>query len=145
MNQLALDFSENKTREWERESKEDENWTPEALCIVWWSKPFNPDKEAWNALPDYEREHWLTQYLLAREENPMPTAGQQIARAKDTFKNNEQIAQAWARELKAAFLNRQPCPIIPTPMFRHVLQWAYEIAQLTPDNLPTETEQQQEK
>jgi hypothetical protein len=37
---------------------------------------------------------------------------------------DEAIARAWAVQIREAWLKRQPCPIIPEPAFKHVLEMA---------------------
>ncbi len=56
------------------------------------------------------------------------------------YQQNKQLAEHWAAQIRQAFLDRRPCPIIAEPRFQWILQWAFEIAQVPAECLPQRKE-----
>jgi hypothetical protein len=59
--------------------------------------------------------------------------------ADEYYNNRKALAESWAAEIRQAFLQQRPCPIKPEPQYRWVLEWAFTLAQMTPENLQGES------
>jgi hypothetical protein len=128
-----------------------EYWGPDVHVIYWWAAG-SWDREGWEALPSYERDRWRTEYECERQLSiatgrPLQPAADIYRRAKAAVDQAEEIAESWAKEIRKAFLERRPCPIVPAPGFEGVLEWAFLKAQVPqeclaaaePENAPRGT------
>lgn len=110
------------------------NWTDEALCIAWcWPKSdWRAHKEWWDKLPKYEQRNFLFMWEFERHDVPKgcrPLSLEScLARHEHSYKITEELAQHWAKEIRAAAKRGQPVPIIPAPGNEYILDWACEIA-----------------
>lgn len=131
---LELDFGEERRLAHERETREAANWTEEARCARWLFVHDSLWLESWKALPKYDREGWLLEYRIGRQAvesgGRMPSASLIMAHREAAWKQTKELAESWARDIRAAFLERKPCPIIPAPGFEHVLHYAFDLAQV---------------
>lgn len=118
----------------------------EAAVIHWCAGRSADDLRWWNGLPEYERQAWRNRHEAERHrmrwqgDPVMREAGHVYSIETDHFADTKRLAQAWSEEIRKAWKLRQPCPIIPTPRFQHVLDWAFQMATLTPDHFPPVTE-----
>jgi len=92
------------------------------------------DKRWWRELPEYKRVEWTHRYDAQVVSGRLKPAWLVEALADHDFRQHEKLAQAWANDLREAFKERRPCPIIPEPRYRHVLDWAFNLAQLDREN-----------
>lgn len=60
----------------------------------------------------------------------------QFAVLQEQVYRDTELAKSWAHEIQEAWKKRLPCPIIPTPDFRHVLDYAFILAVISPENFP---------
>ena len=127
-----LDFSDARRLAFEREQKEAQNWTEEALCLAWMFGRNPIDWEWWKNLKIYDREAWLTDYRFGREivENGgrMPTFGQMLSSQEENWKQIKAIAQSWSIDIRAAFKDSRLCPIKPARGFEVALDMAIDLA-----------------
>ena len=115
----------------------------ETGCVHWLCGYNDPDAFAWwKALPRYEREWWLQNYRSGREAfkrgEGMPVAGAIWWRRENLWKETNRLAESWAKDIRQAFLDRKPCPIIPAPGYEYVLAMAFNLAQVPAGCLPLE-------
>jgi len=110
------------------------NWTDEALCIAWcWPKSdWRAHKEWWDHLPNYEKQHLLGLWKYERFRVPQGSYPMSLEAClgaeEDHYNTTKQLAEHWAKEIRAAAKLRQPVPITPAPGFEYVLDWACELA-----------------
>ena len=136
--QFALDLEGNdlETRlhgQWALNQERDaRNWTVEAHTMVWVLG--GDDWDWWNSFPRYQRAQWISWYEDAQSARrgrgtcDMQTFVQYQAGAEDRYQRNLELATAWSKQIREAWLNRKPCPIIPAPGFEHILHWAFDLA-----------------
>jgi hypothetical protein len=75
---------------------------------------------------------------LTAWEAKMKAARYEAAVNEERFQQLKRVAESWAHDIRQAFLNRQPCPIITSdPVYESVLQWAFQLAAVPKDCLPT--------
>jgi hypothetical protein len=60
-------------------------------------------------------------------------AGIVDAQAELHWQETKRLAESWAEEIRTAFKERKPCPIIPAPKFQHVLDYAFQLAAVPPE------------
>lgn len=127
--QLTIDFDNPPTPWAESAEREARNWTPEALARAWASQG---DPDWWNTIPAYERRAWVGRWKHEQERlaagltvrNPEHV----LAIAEAEYANALALAKLWAEDIRHAFLDGRPCPIKPAPNFRHILDWAFQLA-----------------
>lgn len=113
------------------------------LRIIRWVCRSNPvayeitrdDKRWWRELPAYQREMWRHRYEAQCASGTLLPAYLVEAHARADFAEAQRLAESWAEDIRTAFKERKPCPIIPTPQYKHVLDWAFALAQMEPENL----------
>lgn len=114
------------------------NFVDTEAAIIRWVAGSKPEDEAWwHALPSYEQQAWRNRHDVERHTGrPMRSAGYIYNLEADAFEQTKKLANSWAAEIRLAWKNRQPCPIVPTPQFQHVLDYAFELAALRPEHFP---------
>jgi hypothetical protein len=107
---------------------------PDLVRAYWWATNGGVHGDWWRALPIYERNTWVMHYktevALAGPDKPIRSARQVHAAlysAHDTFRT---LAIGWALEIEEAWKAGKPCPIIPEPRTKWVLDWAFNIAKV---------------
>lgn len=118
---------------WNRRSQEEgANWTEEALCVQWLCPKSAPDWDWWHGLRRYEREAWLNDYrhgrFLVESGLPMPSATTVYAARQERWKQTKAVAESWSKDVRKAFKEGRPCPIVPTPPFELSLDMAIDLA-----------------
>jgi hypothetical protein len=107
---------------------------PDVVRAYWWATRGGLDGDWWRALPSYERHNWVTHYkaevALAGPGKPIRTARQVHDMVSGGFEETKAMAERWAKEIEEAWKQRKPCPIIPEPAYRWVLDWAFRIAKV---------------
>lgn len=134
MNQLELDLDGNQLETiWNgRIQANAAQWTEEALCLQWLCPQSSPDWDWWRGLRQFERDAWLRDYRFGRDlvENGgrMPVAAVLYADRMAKWEQVKAIAQKWSIDIRKAFRDRKPCPIIPAPGFEIALDMAIDLA-----------------
>lgn len=107
-------------------------WNEEALCLQWLCPQSSPDWDWWRGLRQFERDAWLRDYRFGRDlvENGgrMPVAAVLYADRMTKWEQVKAIAQNWSIDIRKAFRDRKPCPIIPAPGFEIALDMAFDLA-----------------
>ncbi len=122
-------------------------FSEDRLCAAWLANGFG-DREFWEHLRPYEQRSWLAQYREERIYADYHSKGRMRSAAflaqlnEFGYQEAKRHAEYWARDLREAFVQRKPCPIIPEPRYRWILDWAFQLAQLHPDNLVAETKEE---
>jgi hypothetical protein len=83
---------------------------------------------------------------LTAWEAKMKQARHEQAVNEENFQQCKRLAEAWAVEIRQAFLNRQPCPIRVTGVegvhpldalkYQMILEWAFQLACVPKECLP---------
>jgi hypothetical protein len=60
----------------------------------------------------------------------MPDPALLYARRNNAWENSKRLAESWAKDIRKAFLERKPCPIIPAKGFELELELAFDLAQV---------------
>lgn len=134
MDQLELDLAGDKLETvWNRRIQENAaKWTEEALCLQWLCPQSSPDWDWWRGLRRFEREAWLQDYRYGRDQvehgGRMPVAAVLAADRQAKWEQTKELAQHWANDIRKAFRDRKPCPIIPAPGFEIALDMAIDLA-----------------
>ena len=118
---------------WNRRIQEDAaKWTEEALCLQWLCPQSSPDWDWWRGLRQFERDAWLQDYRYGRDQvergGRMPVAAVLAADRQAKWEQTQELAQHWANDIRKAFREGRPCPIIPAPGFEIALDMAIDLA-----------------
>jgi hypothetical protein len=65
----------------------------------------------------------------------MPSPRSYGSPCKEVVNQWQVMAEAWAIEIREAFLQRKPCPIIPATGFETILKMAFDLAQIPVDSM----------
>lgn len=107
---------------------------PDVVRAYWWVTNGGLHGSWWRALPNYERNAWVMHYkaeaALARADKPMRPARLVHGLLFSSHDNFRNMATRWAMEIEEAWKAGKPCPIIPEPRFKWVLDWAFDIAKV---------------
>ncbi|MGV3756989.1 MAG: hypothetical protein ACO1QS_16530 [Verrucomicrobiota bacterium] len=116
------------------QAKEDRKRLEFYTC-VWINEGFY-DADLWRGLPEYRRNFYVRLYegeelRQAQYKRPLKRSfAEALAALDETVARDRDRAEAWTVEIRPAFLERKPCPIIPAPEFRWILDWALQLAQV---------------
>lgn len=113
-------------------------FVPEALTseneirAYWWATSGGIWGDWYRSLPSYERDRITLDYTyevaLAGPNSPIRPYEYVKSLDRLALQQNKELAERWAAEIQAAFKDGKPCPIIPVPRNRWVLDWAFQIA-----------------
>lgn len=141
LEQMTLDLDgEQIETQWNlREQEEHAKNTEEARCLQWICEKDSPDWDWWKSLRQNERDRWIADYRLVRE---MVEAGHKMSSPRsygpprrEVVNQWQAMAEAWAVQIRQAFLQRKPCPIIPAKGYETILEWAFQLAQIPAESM----------
>jgi hypothetical protein len=109
--------------------------TEETRCLQWLNDNARLDEGDWawwRSLPSYERGMWLCDYRHMREriEAGLPFRPAALYRAdrEAAWVQTKALARLWSGDIRKAFKEGRPCPILPTPRFEIALDMAISLA-----------------
>lgn len=100
----------------------------EYYCMVWVAGC--EDFEWWNKLPCYEKESYMHMYEAYPP--PRPKFSTIMTAVKVRVEQDRAIAKLWAKEIKEAWLKKEPCPITPAPGKEYLLRMALDYLNISP-------------